>query len=60
MTILELIDEIDRHLGWKLYLFEQSLNRQMLLLKYGPTYIDNLLDEAIKELDTDKIFGTKN
>jgi len=57
MNLPKTLEEADRYLEWRIYMFEQSLNRQMILLKYGPTYIQDLLDEAIKELSIDKIIG---
>lgn len=57
MPIDQLIDEANKVLDWKLYMFQQKLDVQMLLLKYGPDYLNNLLDSIILELSTDKVVG---
>jgi hypothetical protein len=57
MPIDQLIAEANKVLEWKLYMFQQKLDVQMLLLKYGPDYLNNLLDSIILELSTDKVVG---
>lgn len=57
MTITESIRKMDNHLEYKLIMFEERLNIQMLKLKHGPNYVEDVLDQIIEELSNDKIVG---
>lgn len=57
LTIEQQIEDANRYLDYKIWRLGCRLDRQLILLKYGPNYIDDLLDGAIKELQTDKIIG---
>jgi len=57
MNIQQIIDKANIHLDFKLYLFEENLNKQMLLLKHGPTYFDDILDKIIQELSGEGVIG---
>lgn len=52
-----LISDANRHLDFSLARFSKRLDIQMTLLKYGPDYLDNLLNSIIEELSGEGVVG---
>lgn len=53
----QLILEANSELNFKLYIFEETLNKQMLLLKHGPGYFHKILDRIIEEISGEGVIG---
>lgn len=54
-----LLSEANRYLELRLFKFAFRLDVQMTLLKYGPDYLDNLLNSIIEELSGEGVVGNE-
>lgn len=55
--IRDSIDRSNDFMNYKLYLFENKLNIQMLLLENGPNYINDIFDSILQELESNEVVG---